>query len=1399
MRRNPPSLTCRIVSAALFCCALTLQAQVDSSPRVTQAVSDTATTVLSHSTSPMIRTALDAGATSAALPMNRMLLLLKPSDAQSSALETRLTQLQDSKSPHFHQWLTPEQYGAAYGPALSDIDAVTKWLQSQGFTVDSVATGRRWIEFSGSVAQVETAFHTQIRNYSVASKLHVANATDLKIPVALAPVIAGLVSVNDFLSLGAHTTPAMAPITADASGSNKGLDPQAFAAIYNLKPLYEAGIDGSAQTIAIPSRSDLDVTDVQGFRRHFSLPDNDPHVVLNGPDPGQNIDEAQATIDATWSGAVAPKASVQVVVSGSTHATDGVDLSIAYIVDHALAHVISTNYVACEANLGPLHSAFYAAAWQQAAAEGMTSVVATGDSGAAACEDPANNALLTSGYGVNGIASTAWNTVVGGTALADSAVPSSSAVAEEGWNELPSAGSHAAGGGVSNLTAAPKWQIAAGVPGRDPNTLDQHHRYLPDVALASSAHDTYAAGYDLCLAGSCQQGSLVHSAGTGFASAAFAGMMALVDEYTHSPQGNAAPTLYALARQAGAIRDVTSGSHQLACVAGITGCSQTDGVMGYVATTGYDLATGLGSVDATAMVHGWADAALVGTTQASIVLSSPTTEIPISNPLTINVLATPASGAGNVPTGTVTLVDDVGGTLNTLNTLQLSSGVAGYTVPGNTLSAGTHLITGQYSGDPTYGATNSSPLTLLVDKAPLTIVVSPASATPNAGSTMTVTATLIAANSPAPTGSVSFTVDGATVAQGALSGSGLTVSASAQITVPAAGPHTIGATYPGEGIYPAISATPVTINVQTAGATIVVTPSTLTPSAGTTMSATATLTSPQSPAPTGSVSFLVDGTQVAIGTLSGTGTTSTVTVQFPAPTAGAHTIGAVYAGDNVYKTVTATPVSINAVQPAATIVITPSSLTPIFGSTVTATVTVSSTQTPAPSGTVNFLVDSTPLSAAVLTSTGLKSTASVDFPAPSVGVHTIEAVYAGDTVYKTITATPATITVAKGQSAVTLVALPVAITPDTPETFTATITDAVPSTQTLIFTGNMVFFDGTLPLAGQVLVASNQAVLTGITLDPTVTHSITAKYFGDGQWITATSAALVLKALVAVTTVSVSASSATSLQGSLLTLTSTVNETSSITPTITPTGNVFFYDGATPIGQTTLSTYLGLATAYLYTTNLSPGIHPNITAVYQGDANFQPSTTNAISVTIEGYTVTPDVPTVTFTAGQPANVIFDVSPIAGLTVPVQFSCQAPGGTETTCLFSPASVTGSGQAIMTVTTGARSTAAAGLRRPGSPWLTTSGGVALAALLLGCWPIGRRGHRLLSEKARRTVLIALLLVGGLSAGLGCGSARVTGTTPIAGGTPAGSQVLDITSTATLNSQTVNQHTYFTIVVQ
>jgi len=562
-------------------------------------VDDSRTVQARGNVPPQIAEATDLGPASRDLPLDRVVLLLNLRSGASERLEKLLEDQVDPSSPRYHQWLTPEEYGRAFGVSDEDLKAVVDWLQRNGLGVDEVAAGRGWITFSGTVDQVERALHTEFRELTVNGELHHATTREPEIPAAFADIVVGFPSLGDFFTRPQHRV--SEPLV-NISGGAHAMAPGDFATIYNTTPLYGAGIDGTGQTIAVIGRTDINLADVQSFRSKFGLPVNDPVITHNGAAPGVVSDEEnEACLDVEWSGAVAPRATVDFVVSKSTTTSDGAYLSAQYAVNNNLAPIITASFGLCEGNMSPSARAAWNALWMQAAAQMITVFVSSGDGGAAGCDD--HKASSGTVAGVSGLCSTPYNVCVGGTQFMDTANPSSywsagaypfpsakSYIPEQAWNESGSvtggAGLWSTGGGPSKVYSKPVWQVGLGVP---PDGV----RDTPDVSLSAAAHDGYVVFQEYDPA----KGLIWVDSGTSAAAPSFAGIMALVLQKTGSRQGNANPTFYRLAQAQyssggpAIFHDVTTGNNTV------------PGVTGFPAGTGYDLATGLGSVDASALVN----------------------------------------------------------------------------------------------------------------------------------------------------------------------------------------------------------------------------------------------------------------------------------------------------------------------------------------------------------------------------------------------------------------------------------------------------------------------------------------------------------------------------------------------------------------------------------------------------------------------------------------------------------------------------------------------------------------------------------------------------------------------------------------------------------------------------
>jgi subtilase family serine protease len=880
-------------------------------PRIVQAVDDSQLTLLKGNIHPLARPQFDRGAAPANLPMDRMLLVLKRSPQQEDALRKLLDEQQDKSSANYHKWLTPEQFGKRFGPADGDIQIVVSWLSSHSFHVAPVTKGRTVIEFSGNAAQVREAFHTDIHKYVVQGKEHWANASDLQIPVALAPVVAGVHTLHNFLKkppiliskqkIVANFVPGQAGKSPQVTFPNPpnppfhALGPADYAKIYNINPVYQAGINGGTTTIAIVGRTDIQVQDVRDFNIAFGLGSPNVNVIPNGPDPGDlgGGEEFEAVLDTTWSGAIAPGAAIDLVVSASTNTTDGVDLSEVYIVDNNLGDVMTESFGVCEAALTSSELTGISTIAEQAAAQGITYFVSSGDSGAEGCDNPNFEAVAAGPISVNALSSTPFNIAVGGTMFNENGQPSKywgtaapvaetalSYIPENVWNQSctvsqcggENANIAAGGGGASAFFAKPAWQSGvSGIP-------NDGARDVPDVSLTAASHDPYL----ICIQFSCEQGFIFFVAGTSASAPSFAGVMALVDQKMGGRQGQANYVLYRLAAKE--TFSQCNGSSTTSALASTcifndvtVGNIAVPGEVGFGASTakfqsgvGYDLATGLGSVNVTNLVNHWSSVTFSPTTTTLTLNSGNPVSVAHGAPVNVDIVVAPQSGTG-VPSGDVALLTNAGPFGHqSVTAFTLSGGSAVSTT--NLLAGGSYSITAHYAGDGTFAPSDSPAVAVNV--------------TPESSTTSTSVLALDASGNPIPftgrpygsfvylradvagtsgkgtaTGSVNFMDSGALVAGDpySLNSEGNTATPNGIFTF-AVGSHAITAAYGGDNSFNASTSSPAvnfTVTQASSSTSVSFTGNTQ----GATLNANVSTSSGGNP-PSGTVTFFINGSQV---------------------------------------------------------------------------------------------------------------------------------------------------------------------------------------------------------------------------------------------------------------------------------------------------------------------------------------------------------------------------------------------------------------------------------------------------------------------------------------------------------------------------------------------------------
>jgi uncharacterized protein (TIGR03437 family) len=614
--------------------------------------------------------------------MNHMVLFVKPSTAQQTELDRLLADQQNPSSKQFRRWLSPEEFGNRFGLTPQDHSRVVAWLHSQGFTVEQSARARNWIMFSGTAAQVRQALHTEIHRFEVNGESHFANIGDPAVPAALDGLVGGFEGLHDF-----QPKPSPKRVTPDYNiGATHYLVPADYATIYDINPLYGAGIDGTGVNIGIIGTTSLMTGDIQTFRSNYGLSSSSPKQVLAGSNPGLSLGALEeADLDIEWAGAVAPGAVIYYYYSTS------LTTAIGAAVNANLVHMISISYGGAELDNSAL---VYRPIFQQANAQGITVFASTGDSGAASYPDSASFSRF--GPAVQWPASYPEVTAVGGTQFNEGTGtywstknnPPDSSSALSYIPEMAWSGSN---GGASAIFSKPAWQSAPGVP-------QDQARDVPDISMAASCHDGFIIVYD---------GSTVNGiCGTSASAPSIAGVIALLNHYLVGAGqlatpglGNINPQLYRLAQAAPtAYHDITQGGNTVSCTQGSPGCSS--GTFGYLAVPGYDLATGIGSLDVNQFVTGWSTA----TNDVGVTLSVSPAKGTLNDTFQLTATVLAESGAGT-PTGEV---DFSNGSL-ALGSAQLAADsgqpTASFSLPGYLLGAtGTFNLVAQYQGDASFSS-----------------------------------------------------------------------------------------------------------------------------------------------------------------------------------------------------------------------------------------------------------------------------------------------------------------------------------------------------------------------------------------------------------------------------------------------------------------------------------------------------------------------------------------------------------------------------------------------------------------------------------------------------------------------------------------------------------------------
>ena len=962
----------------------------------------------------------------------RVTFLLSRTPGMQLAFQRLLEEQQSPSSPQYRHWLTPAEIGTRYGPAADEIDAISAWVRSQGLQVAAVSPARTTMTVVGPASSVAAALKVTLGTYQVGGRARMAPMNDPAIPRAFAAVIAGIagltqvefepsVSTGAVRALDAALAEARVvgarPLFTDSGGVHS-IAPGDFATIYDVNG---AG-DGTGVHVAVLGKSDIAGSDITALQTVAGLADNPPNQVIaqGTTDPGHLMaDQQQSTFEVGRVTTTAPGALVDLIIGGTSSdptQPTGIEAALLDNIDFRLDPVMSISYSECEPAVSGAEVALYDSYFAQAAAEGISTFVTAGSSGAAGCaasfqappQTPPAKAMG------NFLCSSSYVTCVGATEFNDAAdgsmywAPTSNAttktsalgpIPEGAWNESvnPVSGAYqiaGTGSGASAYIVKPPWQTG---------TPSDGMRDTPDVAFSGSEHDGYV-GCFAAVGADCSQSFITFYGGPA-GPASMAGVAAILGQKlartsetgkTPAGLGNINPMLYLLASTTpAAFHDVTPVSSGGDCTVTTPNlCNNstpgpsgpTGGVAGDVLQVGYDLLTGLGSLDVGNFVN--AAAALPAPTTTTLVVMAPATAA-VGQSVPLSATLSPYTSAAGSATGTIYLY---------FNGQPVANGV----IQGNGVSGlsssfsapGTYTVSAAYPGDLNFAGSVAS-TQVVVSAGPvvgMVVTASPSSIT--AGQSATFTATL--PGNPAPTGTVQFFSNGAAIGGAVAVSGGLATTGS--VNFPTAGTYGITAVYSGDTNYTTTTAglqfmvnAAAPGNVQ--GFTVRAAPTTV--AAGQSAVFTATLTG--TPTPGGTVQFFANGTAIsgAVGLAGGVASTPAVTF----PTAGNYTITAVYSGDASYVMATSTSLPFVVTAPALSTVksfsvsANPGTITTGQSAVFTAMLAGS----PLPTGTVQFFSNGTAISGSVAIVNGMASTPSIPFA--NAATYAITATYGGDGTY----------------------------------------------------------------------------------------------------------------------------------------------------------------------------------------------------------------------------------------------------------------------------------------------------------------------------------------------------------------------------------------------------------------
>ncbi|UWZ82332.1 Ig-like domain repeat protein [Occallatibacter riparius] len=1078
-------LTC--LAAGVVALATALHAQVSSvTPRIVSPIDDQSLTMLKGNIAPVARAEFDKGKASPSTQLRNVRLVLSRSPEQQAALETLMAAQLDKNSPEYHHWLTPAEFNRRFGAADSDVAAITAWLQSQGLTVEKATSTGSSLAFSGTISQIENAFHLSMHAFQREGIDFIANVSEPKIPSALTTVVAGVAGLSTYapkphlvkgrsgmFNPGSGFAEASSPVRSPRpeltlSGPFLWITPADAATMYNTPNSYNGNFSiangsytGTGVTIGIGGVNDISPTTVVNYRNRFLNGDSTAPIITN-IDGSAVIDPLGATdeayIDNELAGGLAPGATIH-FYTANPKTDGGISTVINQVINDNSVDIFSLSFGLCEMGFSTADNQANNDAWKQMAMQGIAVTVSTGDSGAAGCDNPstpqgAATPYASYGLQVNGLASTPFNIAVGGTDTYGLLSAFSTYVNnnQSDTNSYRSVLSY-----IPEATWNDSTMFNGHLSGNVPNGYDTSQTNIVGGSGGAS---------------SCSTQSTTGACVSGYAKPSWQRGPGVPNDHVRD-----LPDVSLMAGNG------NNNAAWLVCTDDSAGVSGTTYTNDCSTQGGNFYFSGFGGTSTSAPAF----AGILALVQES------------------------QGGAGHRLGGDAlkTLYDMFNGTHASAvfhdttqgnisvycsnGTPDCKANTAGYNfLTGYDTTSGYDLATGMGSVD----ATNLIKYwSSAIGSTASTITVTPSRSSITTADSLTVHVT-VSGGSGTPTGTVSLSGGGYTSSEVALDGTG-----KASFTVPAGsfstGTVTLTVAYSGDTTYASTTGTgSVTVTPVLLTPMVTVTPASSSIFVDQSLSVTVKVAG-SGATPTGTVT-LTSGSYTSAATSLASGS-ATITIPASTLAVGSATLTATYSGDSAYKTATGAGSVTVAARVTPTVTVTPASSSIFVNQPLSVTVNVAGSSG-TPTGTVTLSGGGYTSAATTLAS----GSATINIPANSltVGAVTLSVSYSGDTVYATATGTSSVTVKALTPLTPTVTVIPASSSLDPSQSLDVTVkvtgAGATP-------TGTVKLSSGSYTSAATTL-SSGSATITipANTFSPVGSVTLTAAYSGDSVYTAGT-------------------------------------------------------------------------------------------------------------------------------------------------------------------------------------------------------------------------------------------------------------------------------------------------------